>query len=291
MVKPTSHPKPDLSGLAVRQIVVPRTKGQLEHTLLPWIADVVSHTRHPNILRASAKWLVGSAQGKDAIMEAPPGISDRRGNVQTVKATFSFSGMADGNWYVAAVKFALVLSAMQEKAAEDISEDEKRDFRKRAEDAAKAENSLHPKAQAFKVELHRETWRADIHTGATIIQNEINVAYAYAKKAASIPDNPYGPKDMALSLIDSSVAGLGKMEERAEKFVKVYEKAREFQDKVDEGKELAEKMEKAKEEAKEEKEGKKDILKESQRRVYEKSGGDVLAEKAIDLASKIRKRH
>src|SRR5260370_40396607 len=126
MVKPTSHPKPDLSGLAVRQIVVPRTIGQLEHTLLPWIADVVNHTRHPNILRATAKWLVGSAQGKDAIMEAPPGLADRRGNLQTVKATVSFSGMADGNWYVAAGKFATALSRMQEKAAEENSEDSER---------------------------------------------------------------------------------------------------------------------------------------------------------------------
>ena len=287
MVKPASHPKPNLSALKVRQIVVPRTKALLEHTLLPWMADVVNHTRHPNILRASAKWLVGSAQGKDAIMEAPPGLADRRGNLQTVKATFSFSGMADGNWYVAAVRFTPVLSAMQEKAEENIQEDDKREFRKRAEDAAKAENSLHPKAQAFKVELHQETWRADIQAGAAIIQNEINVAYAYAKKAASIPDNPYGPKDMALSLIDSSIGGLGKMEERAEKLLKVYEKAREFQDKADEGKELAEKMKQAEEEAKEEKEGKKDILKESQRRVFDKSGGDVLAEKAIDIAANI----
>jgi hypothetical protein len=72
-VKPASHPKPDLSRFEVRQIVVPRTEAQLDHELIPWITEVVSHTRHPQILRASPKWLVGSAQGKDAILQAPQG--------------------------------------------------------------------------------------------------------------------------------------------------------------------------------------------------------------------------
>jgi len=278
---PVQHRKPDLSRFEVRQIVVPRTEAQLEHVLLPWITDVVNHTRHPHTLRATPKWLVESAQGKSEILQAPPGLADRHGNLQTIRATFSFNQMAHGDWYVAGVRFDPVLSTMQQKAKEDSDEEEKREFRKRAEDAAKAENSLHPKALYFKVELHKETWIADIHAGAGVIQNEIEVVHAFGKKAAAIPENPYGPKDMALTLIDSSVAGLGAMEERAEKLAKVYDKVREFQDKVDEGKELAEKFKEAREEKKE------DILKESQRRVYEKSTGDVVFGAAIDLASKI----
>lgn len=279
MIKPAGHPKPNLSRFEVRQIAVPRTKAELERLLLPWITEVVNQTRHPKILRATPKWLVGSAQGKDAILEAPPGLAGSRGSALKLKATFSFAGMADGSWYVAAVRFDPILSSAQQKIVQDRKEDEKREFRKRAEDSAKAENSLHPKALYFKVELHQGTWVDDIRDGAKVIQDEINVAYAYAKRAAAIPDNPYGPKDMALALIDSSVEGLGAMEERAEKMVEVYKKAREFQDKVDEGKELSEKWKEAHE--------KEDILKESQRRVFDKGAGDVIAEKAIDLASNI----
>jgi len=200
--------------------------------------------------------------------------------VQKVKATFTLNGMADGSWYVAAVKFAPVLTQEQQKLA-------KQTLKQNLEDEARAENSNHPKAKAFKTELHMETWQKDIVEGAKLIQGEINVAYAYAKKAASIPDNPYTVKDMTMTFIDSSVKGLGAMEERADKMLEVYDKIREFQDKVGEMKELSEKFEEVKEERKLEKEGKKDLLKESQKRVFEKSSGDVLVEKAIDLASKI----
>jgi hypothetical protein len=287
MIHPVVHRKPDLSRLEARAIVVPKTLAQLEHVLIPWITEVVDHTRHPNTLRATPRWLVGSAEGKDAILEAPPSLADRRGNVQNVRAKFTFNGMADGNWYVASVKFEPILSAIQRKAAQAEEDDEEQQFRKRAEDAAKADNSLHPKALHFKIELHSDTWVADIKAGAAIVQNEIEMVHAFAKKAAAIPENPYGPKDMALTMLDSSIAGLGAMEERAEKLAKVYEKVREFQDQAEEGKEMVDQWNEAREEKEREARGEKDVLKESQRRVYEKSTGDVLAEKAIDLASKI----
>lgn len=287
MIHPVVHRKPDLSPFETRQIVVPKTLAQLEHVLIPWMTDVVSHTRHPNIPRATPKWLVGSAEGKDAILDAPPSLADRCGNVQKVGAKFGFNGMADGSWYVAWVKFHPILSTVQKQAAQAEADEEEQEFRKRAEDAAKADNSLHPKARQFKVELHSDTWVADIKAGAGIVQNEIELVHAFAKKAAAIPENPFGPKDLALTMLDTSIAGLGAMEEGAEKLIKVYETAREIQDKADEGKEMSEKWKEAREEKAREARGEKDVLKESQKRVYEKSTGDVLAEKAIDLASKI----
>ena len=202
------YPKPDLSGYEIRQITVPKSKHQLEGALVPWISEVVRRLKQPSSPRYTAKFLVEAAPGKDEILSAPPGLSLGRGNVQKIRAKFNLiNGNHNGSWYLRSVEFSPELCDAQKASQDKDDDDNASDLRKDLEDAARAENRLHPKAQAFKVELHMDSWADDVDAGRGVIQLEMDTAHDYAKKAAAIPENFYTPKDMVK---DTIMLGVGK---------------------------------------------------------------------------------
>jgi hypothetical protein len=289
-------PKPDLSSYEVRQIVVPKNKAQLERALVPWISDVVRRLKQPHSPRYTPRFLVDAAPGKEAILEAPPGLSDRRGNVQKVRAKFNLiDGNHDGTWYLRSVEFVPELSDAQRAILKDREDDDKSELRKELEDAANEENRLHPKAQAFKAELHMDSWRSDIDDGAGVIQREMDTAHEYAKKAAAIPENFYTPKDMVKDTVmlgvGAAVGAAAKTSAAAreakelsakvpERLEQVYEGTEHFTEGVDTGMEAVKGFHEV-DEAKE----KKGVLDQSQYGVFHKTKADVVAEGVVSVLS------
>ena len=277
MGKPAVHPKPELTRLSSRVLQIPPVKHQLELKLLDWIVEVLHHTKHPHRIRGmpAANYLLSTAEGIDDIMSAPVSMALSSGLGQkTVEARFYFAGMPDGNWYVEHIKFAPKLSGLQMKMKADNDEAERLALKQRLVDRAGAERKLHPKYHAFPAEKYVDSWQSDVDKGAQIIAREVDVIYEHARKEAAIPDNPYAPKDVALGLMGGGVGQLGKTTERAEKLAKAYEK-------TDQALSAYGKLESVSEDQEAIRKYDEDhsVLKGG------KSRGDVIVERAIDLAA------
>jgi len=226
MPMPKSYSKPDLTALQTRMIQVPPIRHQLEQKLLPWIEEVVRNTKHPPTIRRMppARYLLQTAEGIEEIMIAPPPMALSSGpGQQTIDARFYFAGMR-GGWFVEHIKFSPRLGSMQLKVKADMEAADHAAAVKRMLERAEAENKLHPKFRAFPAAKYTDDpWTEDVNRGAALLDRELKIIYASARAEAAIPDNPYSPKDVGLSLMGGGVGVLGTTGEAAEKLAKVYE--------------------------------------------------------------------
>jgi hypothetical protein len=269
MGRPAFHPKPDLSHFSSRELVIPSTRVGLERELLRWITDALNHTKHPHHIGGRQmpieQALLFEAEGIDEIMEAPSSMAlGSSGRKMTVDAKFYFEGrLSDGNWFVRHIKFTPRLSAMQKKFIQDSEEAEEQARKKRIWDEFEAKRQLLPIARAFPVEKYLNTYDSDIGRGKIVINRVIEAAYQGAREAAAIPDNPYSPRDVALSLAGGAPGEFGKA--------------------VSKGADALGKLEDLKKSS--EGQDEKDLLKGTLQ--GGKTKGDQWVEKGIDLASNI----
>jgi len=197
--QPNPYPKPNVARFETRSVPV-RPKPKLQAKLTEWMQDLLNNTRHPQ--RITAKYLVGTASGLDALDHAPVMLS---GDVTKVHAKFTWGGMSDGHPFVERVWFSLDPDVQKK-----IEADNKAALKARLLAEAEEKNRNSPKAKAFPVEQYRDTWTGEIKHGAKIIQANIDVAYEMAKEMAAIPDNPYTPQGVALDMASDALGGTPK---------------------------------------------------------------------------------
>jgi hypothetical protein len=257
--QPVPFPTPNVARFLTRSIPV-RPQAVLKAKLIEWMQDLLNHTRHPK--RITAKYLVGTASGIDALDDAPVPMGDNT----RVHAKFTWGGTAEGYPFVERVWFSLDPEVQKKLETEG-----KAALKARLLAEAEEKNRNSPKAKAFPVDLYRDTWAEEIKTGAKVIQYAIENAYEMAKGMAFIPENPYTPQGVALDIASDLVGGTPK---EALKVAKTTLKV---------GKGAIDLIEKA---------GTYQDLKEDVDKKYEpgiskfaqggKSAGDLLAEKVID---------
>jgi hypothetical protein len=276
MALPIKRPKPDLARFETRVIPVAKDKEKLRSQLVPWMSEVVKSTGQPHSLRGlpAAKFLVNMASGVDTIL-SEPGMSLGKGEVKkTLFARFDLGSQPDGRWAVQHVSFSLSKDGPEKQKAKEQAE-----LKARLLAEAEAKNKLHPKANAFKVALHMDTWIDDIKAGAKLLQGDFDAVHEYAAKAASIPENPIAVKDVVMGAVGTGVGKLGEAGERAGKLAEKY-------DKIDKAISYGEKAMKY---------GKmirgggppEDIFEQSQSKIYKTGVGDIIADEVIDQAANL----
>lgn len=257
--QPVPYPHPNVARFLTRSIPV-RPKATLHAKLIEWMQDLLSHTRHPS--RITAKYLVGTASGIDALDDAPVTM----GANTRVHAKFTWGGMAGGHPFVERVWFSLDPDVQKKLEAEG-----KAPLKAKLLAEAEEKNRNSPKVRAFPVDLYRDTWADDIKKGATLIQHAIEAAYEMAKDMAFIPENPYTPQGVALDIASDMVGGTPKESLKVAKETLKYGKgAIEVIEGASKYKNLKEELDKKYEPG---------ISKAAQ---GGKSAGDLLAEKVID---------
>jgi hypothetical protein len=224
---PQSSPKPNLSRFASRLLSVPPVKHQLEMKLLGWIGEIATHTKHPATIRGLPyeRYLLCTADGIDDVLSAPAPMALSQGpGQQTVQAKFGFrQDIRRGDWYVEHIRFSVKLGDMQQKFLTDNTQAEELAGRKRILDAAEAEQKLHPKHMAFPLQDYADNLFALGNKGYDVIKANLPIIHWLARNEASIPDNPYTPKDVAMGLGGGFVEVLGKTSETAEVLAKGYD--------------------------------------------------------------------
>lgn len=276
MATPIKRPKPNLARFESRTISIPKDKERLRSYLMPWLAEVVKSTGQPHNLRGlpAPKFLVNMASGVDLLLSGT-GMSLGNGEVKkTVFARFDLGGQPNGMWSVQHVSFSLSKDGPEKEKAKEQAE-----LKARLLAEAEARNRLSPKFNAFKVSLHVDTWVDDIKAGAKLLQNDFTVVHEYAAKAASIPENPIGVKDVVLSGVGAGVGKLGQAGDRAKKLADQYSK---IDDAISKG-------EKAVKYGKMIKGGgpPPDIFEKSQNKIYKTGAGDIVADEVIDKAASL----
>jgi len=266
--------KPDLRHLETRSVPIGTDLGRLRTHLMPWMMEVVKSTGQPHNMRGMPTWkfLVNMASGVDGLLGAR-GMSLGKGDVPvTVFARFDLSGQANGSWMLQHVTFSLT-----KDGPERDKEREKAELKARLLAEAEARNRLHPKASAFKVALHVDTWIDDIKAGATLLQKDLQAVYEYAAKAASIPDNPIGVKDVVMSGVGAGVGKLGQAGDRAKKLADQYGK---IDTAISHGEKAVKYGAMIKGGGPPE-----DIFQQSQSKIYKTDKGDIVADEVIDYAA------
>ena len=276
MAVPVKMPKPDLRRFETRKIPIGRDLGKLRSHLTPWMMEVVKSTGQPQRMRGNPTWqfLVNMASGVDGLLGAT-GMSLGKGDAPvTVFARFDLAGQANGAWMVMHVTFSLT-----KDGPERDKEREKAELKARLLAEAEARNRLHPKASAFKVALHVDTWVDDIKAGAVLLQKDLQAVYEYAARAASIPENPIEFKDVALGVVGEGVGTLGELEDRAKDLANIYNKVDERISKIQKVVKYGEMIRGGG--------PPEDIFQKSQSKIYKTGTGDIIAEEVIDQATKL----
>ncbi len=222
MGRPHNHPKPDLSRLSSRQMVIPTNRNTFELNLAEWLAEIVRHTKNPPTVGVHREIeLLGTARDSiDVILQAPTAMAiGSSSSKRTVHAQFLWGRLPDGNWYVSAVSFGLSLSQQDLRLAQQ------RALKQRLYDKAETQNAshVHLRPTVFPAEDHVHTWHDDIAHGEQIIVNVIERAYEHAKKDAATIENPVAPVDMALDMVGLGVGAAKGATPLAEKLGSVYE--------------------------------------------------------------------
>jgi hypothetical protein len=227
MAFPEISPKPNLNRFASRLMSVPPAKHQLEMKLLGWIGEIATHTNHPSKIRGLPydRYLLTTADGVGDVLSAPPPMALSQGpGQQTVQAKFDLrQDIRRGNWYVEHIKFSVKLSDLQQKILTENTQAEDLAKKKRFLDAAEAENKLHPKHLAFPLQDYADNLLDLGNEGFCILKMQLPVIHGMARTEASIPDNPYTPQEVAMSLAGGAIGVMGKTGEGAEKLAHVYE--------------------------------------------------------------------
>jgi hypothetical protein len=276
---PQISPKPNLSRFASRLLSVPPVKHQLEMKLLGWIGEIATHTRHPAKIRGLPyeRYLLCTADGISDVLSAPPPMALSQGpGQQTVQAKFDLrQDIRRGNWYVEHIKFSVKLCDMQQKLLTENAQAEELAKEKRFLDVADAKQKLHPKHLAFPLQNYADNLFDLGNKGFDLLKANLPIIHWLARNEASIPDNPYTPRKVAMGLAGKAVDVLGETSETAELLAKGYDLTDKSISMVERFTSIGE----DREAMKKYKEDGNSVLRGG------KSPGDVVTERIIDIAA------
>jgi len=214
----TQHLKPDLTRWSSREISVTSNVDYFKASLAEWMADVVQQTKNPfGSPFSRAAQLVLHATGVDVILHAPAtlNLAGRR----RVFARFLWGRTWNGDWYIRAVAFSVVLSNR------DLQEAERAALKERLLDKAEQEfaKRYHPRPYVFPAENRVDSFADDLEKGNAIVASFIERAYLHGREVAQLLENPITPMDLAVDAAGLGVSKAGKMADRAGKLKDIYE--------------------------------------------------------------------
>jgi hypothetical protein len=204
---PINYPKPDLSALRSRQMMLVN-RYSAEAELHGWVTEIVRKTKQPppdNGQRAEMYLMDSAKPSIDVLMEAMSLQSNMNlatgranGSKKTVHADFHWLRRDDGRWAVDQVCFALAADAVVNQLASQ------RALRQATLEKAELRNESHINLRkiAFPIEdMKTEDYSLNLRLGDSLIQYAIEVAHDNAKEDAKTLENPVTPEAMALDML------------------------------------------------------------------------------------------
>jgi hypothetical protein len=235
-MKIRNYKKPVLNaGCATRSMAISAKREEFERQLIDWIHGcVLSRTINP---KTGKPWrreveLVKSAPGVDEIFDYARSNTqmalEKGQGLWTVRAHFYWGRLSDGQWWVRGVGFSI------RDSAERIERTQRRQLRQDLEDKAAEEKVKQwPLARdlSFATEEHIDEFDEDVKAGYQLVKNNIiEKLAAAARKASSMPKNPFGqdfsdPSDTPktiLGKIADEVPGVGFLKKTGQGWVSLF---------------------------------------------------------------------